>query len=112
MSSPKQNTSSWFVATKLKPPLIRSDVIRRAYLEEAFRYSVSNVPITLVSAPAGYGKTTLLSMYFIKKTNGMGYALTPMLLTLCVYIGNMVVSQTMFQISAEIELHYTSTLSF
>ncbi len=53
--------AAWFVATKLQPPLLRSDTIPRPHLEEALARSVSELPLTLLSAPAGYGKTTLLA---------------------------------------------------
>lgn len=54
--------SSWLVATKLHPPVVRSDVIRRPRLEAAMAESVRNLPLTLLSAPAGYGKTTMLAL--------------------------------------------------
>ncbi len=52
---------TWYVATKLHPPLVRKDTIKRTNLEEALSNSVRTNPLTLVSAPAGYGKTTLLA---------------------------------------------------
>jgi LuxR family transcriptional regulator, maltose regulon positive regulatory protein len=55
------DTSAWLVATKLHPPLRRSDTIRRPRLEEALARSVAGLPLTLLSAPAGYGKTTMLA---------------------------------------------------
>ena len=61
MLSPNQSTSSWFAATKLHPPHVRMDIIRRPHLEEMLSRFVSTLPLTLLSAPAGYGKTTLLS---------------------------------------------------
>lgn len=61
MSAPNTNTSAWYVATKLQPPLVRSDIIRRLRIEEELCRFVSTLPLTLLSAPAGYGKTTLLS---------------------------------------------------
>lgn len=61
MSLPTPDTSAWFVATKLHPPVLRSDTIRRPRLEEALRRFTSTLPVTLLSAPAGYGKTTLLA---------------------------------------------------
>jgi LuxR family transcriptional regulator, maltose regulon positive regulatory protein len=61
LSSPNPNTSAWYVATKLQPPLVRSDIIRRPRIEEELCRFVSTLPLTLLSAPAGYGKTTLLS---------------------------------------------------
>ncbi|MDW7674236.1 MAG: LuxR C-terminal-related transcriptional regulator [Bacillota bacterium] len=61
MTSPDPNNSAWFVATKLHPPVVRNDIIRRPHMEEVLRRSVSTLPLTLLSAPAGYGKTTMLS---------------------------------------------------
>ena len=55
------NTSEWYVATKLQPPLIRNDLIRREQIENQLARFVTTLPLTLLSAPAGYGKTTLLS---------------------------------------------------
>lgn len=55
------DTSSWLVATKLQPPLVRTDTIRRPRLEETLCRSVAQLPVTLLSAPAGYGKTTMLA---------------------------------------------------
>ena len=55
------DTSTWLVATKLHPPLLRSDTIRRPDLEGALSHSVTTLPLTLLSAPAGYGKSTLLA---------------------------------------------------
>ena len=60
-NKPSTNTSAWYVATKLQPPLVRSDIIKRSSIEEELCRFVSNLPLTLLSAPAGYGKTTLLS---------------------------------------------------
>lgn len=53
--------SEWFVLTKLHPPLVRNHTIRRLSLEKTLSHSVSTNPLTLLSAPAGYGKTTLLA---------------------------------------------------
>jgi LuxR family maltose regulon positive regulatory protein len=61
LSLPAPDTSAWLVATKLHPPLVRSDTIRRPRLDEALSRSVSTLPLTLISAPAGYGKTTMLA---------------------------------------------------
>lgn len=53
--------SEWYVLTKLHPPLVRSHTIRRFNLEQTLSKSVSAHALTLISAPAGYGKTTLLA---------------------------------------------------
>ncbi|MGD2165656.1 MAG: hypothetical protein PVH50_09005, partial [Anaerolineae bacterium] len=56
-SEPQQ----WLAETKFSPPLLREDVIRRRRLLENVRNSLDSYPLTLLSAPAGYGKTTLLA---------------------------------------------------
>jgi LuxR family transcriptional regulator, maltose regulon positive regulatory protein len=61
MAVPTRDTPAWFAATKLHPPLLRSDTIRRPHLEESLCRSVASLPLTLLSAPAGYGKTTILA---------------------------------------------------
>jgi len=51
----------WLAETKFHAPLLREDVItRRPLLEDLHRY-IKTHPLTLLSAPAGYGKTTLLA---------------------------------------------------
>jgi LuxR family maltose regulon positive regulatory protein len=50
-----------FVDTKLRPPRLREDVIARARLVDVLHHATGSVPLTLISAPAGYGKTTLLA---------------------------------------------------
>src|SRR5947199_6416720 len=49
------------VETKLRPPMLRDDAIVRERLLGILDRSVFSHPLTLVSAPAGYGKTTLLA---------------------------------------------------
>jgi LuxR family maltose regulon positive regulatory protein len=51
----------WLTQTKLQPPLPRSDVIPRPRLLAALRDGLTSRRLTLLSAPAGYGKTTLLA---------------------------------------------------
>jgi len=51
----------WLVQTRLSPPAARDDVIARPRLLEALALAVASHPLTLLSAPAGYGKTTLLA---------------------------------------------------
>jgi len=53
--------STWLAATKLRPPAERSDTIKRPHLEAELKQSISTLPVTLLSAPAGYGKTTMLA---------------------------------------------------
>jgi LuxR family maltose regulon positive regulatory protein len=51
-----------FVASKLRAPLMRPGTVRRSALIEGFARGDSR-PIVSVAAPAGYGKTTLLSQW-------------------------------------------------
>ena len=51
----------WLLQTKLQPPLPRSDVIHRPRLFAALRNTLTSHRLILISAPAGYGKTTLLA---------------------------------------------------
>src|SRR6185369_12667514 len=50
-----------FVETKLRPPILRDDVIVRAMLLDVLRADVTTFKLTLLSAPAGYGKTVVLA---------------------------------------------------
>src|SRR5438270_7676919 len=50
------------LATKLHPPLLRANLVRRPHLAERLTQGVMG-PLTLVSAPAGFGKTTLLAQW-------------------------------------------------
>jgi LuxR family maltose regulon positive regulatory protein len=49
------------VETKFYPPLLREDVIPRPHLLDGLYSRLASHPLTLLSAPAGYGKTTLLA---------------------------------------------------
>jgi LuxR family maltose regulon positive regulatory protein len=51
----------WLAATKFSPPLLREDVIPRQRLLGDLRRRLDAHLLTLLSAPAGYGKTTLLA---------------------------------------------------
>lgn len=51
----------WLVQTKLQPPFLHTGTIERQRLLEALQAAVVAHPLTLISAPAGYGKTTLLA---------------------------------------------------
>jgi LuxR family maltose regulon positive regulatory protein len=57
--------------TKLNRPLVGRDVVRRARVPERLERSLDG-PLTLVCAPAGYGKTTLLSNWLA--SSGHRYA--------------------------------------
>ena len=50
------------LATKLHRPLPRAQLVRRPQLAERLTQGVKG-PLTLVSAPAGFGKTTLLAQW-------------------------------------------------
>jgi ATP/maltotriose-dependent transcriptional regulator MalT len=50
-----------FARIKLRPPRLRSDTLPRPRLVETIRQAIGNVRLALVSAPAGYGKTTLVA---------------------------------------------------
>jgi LuxR family maltose regulon positive regulatory protein len=47
--------------TKLHPPLVHQDIIPRPSLLHELHSLIVTHPLTLLSAPAGYGKTTLLA---------------------------------------------------
>jgi LuxR family maltose regulon positive regulatory protein len=58
--------SSQLLTTKLFPPILRSDIVHRARLVELLNTGLWQAEgfvrkLTLVSAPAGSGKTTLVS---------------------------------------------------
>jgi LuxR family maltose regulon positive regulatory protein len=57
--------------TKLNRPHVGGDVVRRARVQERLEQSLDG-PLTLVCAPAGYGKTTLLSDWLA--SDGRTYA--------------------------------------
>ncbi|MFQ5858013.1 MAG: LuxR C-terminal-related transcriptional regulator [Anaerolineae bacterium] len=61
MDTPASGQADWLAQTKLHPPLLHEDVIPRPRLLDALHHALTSYPLTLVSAPAGYGKTTLLS---------------------------------------------------
>ncbi|NCF68521.1 MAG: AAA family ATPase [Chloroflexi bacterium] len=50
----------WLVQTKLHPPQVRGEIVPRQRLSAWLCQTATTMPITLISAPAGYGKTTLL----------------------------------------------------
>jgi LuxR family maltose regulon positive regulatory protein len=57
------------IRTKLHRPLVATDLVCRQVLDDRLeegRY----LPLTLVSAPAGYGKTTLIS-HWVGSGNGL-----------------------------------------
>jgi LuxR family maltose regulon positive regulatory protein len=60
------STAPIVVNTKLRAPLLRSEQLPRPRLLELLETGIER-RITLVSAPAGYGKTTLLSQWLHSK---------------------------------------------
>jgi LuxR family maltose regulon positive regulatory protein len=60
-------SASVILQTKLTPPPVRADCVHRPRLAERFKASAEQ-RLTLVCAPAGYGKSTLLSEWFVSET--------------------------------------------
>ena len=58
----RSNSPIPLLATKLHRPLPRAQLVRRPQLAERLAQGVMG-PLTLVSAPAGFGKTTLLAQW-------------------------------------------------
>ncbi|RME82334.1 MAG: hypothetical protein D6775_11200, partial [Caldilineae bacterium] len=54
-------SNTWLIQTKLWPPPLREDTIPRLRLLDALGKAILSRRLTLLSAPAGYGKTTLLA---------------------------------------------------
>lgn len=63
MDTQTSGQTDWLIQTRLQPPLPCSDVIPRPRLLAALRDGLTSRRLTLLSAPAGYGKTTLLAAY-------------------------------------------------
>lgn len=55
------NSPVWILETKLHPPVLRKDTLIRPRLLNRLRSAIQDCMVTLISAPAGYGKTTLLA---------------------------------------------------
>lgn len=56
-------TLDWVPQTKIQPPRLRSDIVSRDRLIDWLDENVPAHPLCLISAPAGYGKTTLLAAW-------------------------------------------------
>ncbi len=52
--------TGWLTQTKFMPPCLRDDHVARKHLLDALHTAIHSHPLTLLSAPPGYGKTTLL----------------------------------------------------
>lgn len=63
MAASLDTAAAWNASplTKFRVPRLRADVVRRPGLLERLVHSVRNYPVTLVCAPGGFGKTTLLA---------------------------------------------------
>ena len=53
--------TDWLIQTKLSPPPLRGDLVPRPRLTDMLRDGLTSHRLVLLSAPAGYGKTTLLT---------------------------------------------------
>ncbi len=62
-------SASVILQTKLTPPPVRADRVHRRRLTQRFSTSLEH-PLTLVCAPAGYGKSTLLAEWFGSEAEG------------------------------------------
>ncbi|MEM7117558.1 MAG: LuxR C-terminal-related transcriptional regulator [Chloroflexota bacterium] len=51
----------WLAQTKLQRPRLRDDIVPRQRLSNLLHKAVGSHRLTLISAPAGYGKTTLIT---------------------------------------------------
>ena len=59
---PSQNLDSrWLTQTKFFSPRLRDDIVSRRRLLDSLHSAIKNHAPTLVSVPAGNGKTTLLT---------------------------------------------------
>lgn len=65
------DTSQQLIHTKLRPPFIRAGLVSRPRLQEQMAQGLRG-PLTLVIAPAGFGKTTLAASFIV--TCGMPVA--------------------------------------
>ena len=69
--SPRSRAPDWavIVRTKLRPPVVHEGMIRRPRLEAALD-AATRARLCLVSAPAGFGKTALVSAWATAETAG------------------------------------------
>src|SRR5512137_2132040 len=65
--------SAPILATKLYIPAPRPDIVRRSRLIDRLNAGLSRTPsVTLISAPAGFGKTTLVSEWVSERMKAEG----------------------------------------
>ena len=62
MSETSQKQRDWILTTKLNPPLLRSDIVDRPHLLARLERELQR-SLTLIAAPAGYGKSTLAAQW-------------------------------------------------
>ena len=60
---PNVEQPNWFPQTKFFAPRIGPDILPRPTLIEHLHRAVTKYPFTLISAPAGSGKTTLVALW-------------------------------------------------
>src|SRR5579884_4157224 len=60
------------LATKLHPPRLRTPLVSRSHLVQRLQQGVAG-PLTLLSAPPGYGKTTLLTQWQAESTTRVAW---------------------------------------
>jgi LuxR family transcriptional regulator, maltose regulon positive regulatory protein len=69
---PSEPWGSQLLITKLRPPKLGSAIVPRRRLRERLREGLAG-PLTLVTAPAGYGKTTALVAVLTEYTGAWGW---------------------------------------
>lgn len=63
MRLPEYNLQTFIPQTRLHPLQIGDDILRRPFLLTRLQQAITNHPFTLISAPAGSGKTTLVAAW-------------------------------------------------
>ena len=66
----------WLAQTKFYPPAPREDLVARPRLDAALTGATAAARLTLVTAPAGYGKTTLVAGWLMAQPQPAGAWLT------------------------------------
>src|SRR6266487_2142877 len=66
MNMIQQNNGQFLLTTKLSTPYSRSDLVTRPRLFNTLQTSMK-LPLTLLAAPAGFGKTMLLSTWVLQQ---------------------------------------------
>ena len=68
----QQNSDQMLLATKLTIPPVRSDLVARPRLVRSLEACMQH-PLTLLAAPAGFGKTVLLSTWARQQQQSVGW---------------------------------------